>query len=83
MAELVEMTAGQLQPGDIAILRHPGALSDSALARIAKDWELFCEKAGLARIPVLVLEEGMTLETIPRDRLRRMGWVRAEGEHGT
>lgn len=73
----IAAAAAQLQDGDVAILHYPGHLSDAKAACIKASWDAFWVGRGTA-VPCLIFEEGMTLETIPADRLRQLGWVRAD-----
>ena len=63
----------ELKPGDMLVLMHPKVLHRDAFRRIG---DVMCEAlrlVGLQRkdVPILILEEGMTLSVLSTEELRK------------
>jgi hypothetical protein len=69
--------AAQLQDGDVLVLRTDEHLSDEMATRIGAAVTDLGRRLGRTLYSV-VLDRGLTLETIPAARLRQLGWVRAD-----
>lgn len=77
----IEAVAAQLQDGDVLVVRSPHTFSDAARVRLQQQMGEFWARQG-CHVPVLILEDGLTLETIPRERMRQLGWVSVDAADG-
>jgi hypothetical protein len=77
-AHPIEAAAAQLQDGDVLVFHTDQHLTDAMVARLRTQTEdVIAARMGI-KLTAIVMDDGMTLETIPADRLRQLGWVRAD-----
>lgn len=62
IADVMPVTVLKAEPGQIFALMSPVPLSQIATERIRAEWRHVWESAGLCPPPVIVLEDGMTIQ---------------------
>lgn len=73
----LQITARQLRDGDVLVFRADGYLSVEAEVRIMAALNRWVETLPVKVYPLL-LDQGLSLETLSAEGMRDLGWVRVE-----
>lgn len=77
LAGRVEIATTHLNPGDLVVFRLPPDYDWKDMGSLQRCVNAL-QATTLKEYKVLVLAQGVTVETIPAETLQRLGWVRAE-----
>lgn len=66
----------EIRSGDVVVVKTGAEGYEDTAARAVLLRDLF-EQHGITDTLILVLSEGTTIESLPEDRMRELGWVRA------